>query len=174
MSHRATPTPTCAHDAARGSILARVTATSASAEPMSAQCPACSLHALVPVHLEAKLGPHRGSSSRQPVEGGMTLDTCPVCFGVWLDAGEIDALGDAEIDPAFLRTLVGQSANRMCPRGPRLHERAHVAVAAAHADRPVPALQRACGSTATSAARWPAARPARARRTRPCTWPSAA
>jgi Zn-finger nucleic acid-binding protein len=47
----------------------------------------------------------------------MTLDTCPVCFGVWLDAGEIDALGDAEIDPAFLKTLVGQSANRMCPRG---------------------------------------------------------
>lgn len=48
---------------------------------------------------------------------GMTLDTCPVCFGVWLDAGEIDQLGDAEIDPAFLKTLVGQSANRMCPRG---------------------------------------------------------
>lgn len=83
---------------------------------VSAQCPACSLHALVPVHLEAK-GPHRWRQTPKPVAGGMTLDTCPVCFGVWLDAGEIDALGDAEIDPAFLKTLVGQSANRMCPRG---------------------------------------------------------
>ena len=54
---------------------------------------------------------------RPAATGGLTLDTCPVCFGVWLDAGEIDQLGDAEIDPAFLKTLVGQSANRMCPRG---------------------------------------------------------
>lgn len=86
---------------------------------MSAQCPACSLHALVPVHLQ-QLGPHKWKQRGAPLapgSGGMTLDTCPVCFGVWLDAGEIDALGDAEIDPAFLKTLVGQSANRMCPRG---------------------------------------------------------
>ncbi len=83
---------------------------------MSAQCPACSLHALVPVHLK-QLSPHKWKQFEAPVDGGMTLDTCPVCFGVWLDAGEIDALGDAEIDPAFLKTLVGQSANRMCPRG---------------------------------------------------------
>ena len=51
------------------------------------------------------LRPASGASWRQtpqPVTDGMTLDTCPVCFGVWLDAGEIDALGDAEIDPAFL------------------------------------------------------------------------
>jgi membrane associated rhomboid family serine protease/Zn-finger nucleic acid-binding protein len=85
-------------------------------EPLSAQCPACSLHALVPVHLRP-LGPHRWTQTPQPAADGMTIDTCPVCFGVWLDAGEIDALGDAEIDPAFLKTLVGQSANRMCPRG---------------------------------------------------------
>jgi membrane associated rhomboid family serine protease/Zn-finger nucleic acid-binding protein len=83
---------------------------------MSAQCPACSLHALVPVHL-AQLATHKWKQHEQPVVGGMTIDTCPVCFGVWLDAGEIDALGDAEIDPAFLKTLVGRSANRMCPRG---------------------------------------------------------
>lgn len=83
---------------------------------MSAQCPACSLHALVPVHLR-QLSPHKWKQLEAPAPDGMTLDTCPVCFGVWLDAGEIDALGDAEIDPAFLRTLVGRSANRMCPRG---------------------------------------------------------
>lgn len=86
------------------------------AEPVSAQCPACSLHALVPVHLE-QTARHRWRQRETPTETGMTLDTCPVCFGVWLDAGEMDMLGDAEIDPAFLRTLVGQSANRMCPRG---------------------------------------------------------
>ncbi|MBK7829811.1 rhomboid family intramembrane serine protease [Nannocystis sp.] len=89
---------------------------SAESAALSAQCPACSLHALVPVHLRSDR-PHHWRQTPQPVAGGMTLDTCPVCFGVWLDAGEIDALGDAEIDPAFLKTLVGQSANRMCPRG---------------------------------------------------------
>jgi len=84
---------------------------------MSAQCPACSLHALVQVHLQ-QTGPRRWRQVERPAAtGGLTLDTCPVCFGVWLDAGEIDQLGDAEIDPAFLKTLVGQSANRMCPRG---------------------------------------------------------
>ncbi len=86
-------------------------------DPMSAQCPACSLHALVQVHLQ-QLGPRRWRQVERPAPApSMTLDTCPVCFGVWLDAGEIDQLGDAEIDPAFLKTLVGQSANRMCPRG---------------------------------------------------------
>lgn len=89
---------------------------SAESAALSAQCPACSLHALVPVHLRSDR-PHHWRQTPKPVAGGMTLDTCPVCFGVWLDAGEIDALGDAEIDPAFLKTLVGQSANRMCPRG---------------------------------------------------------
>ena len=89
---------------------------SAGPSPDSAQCPACSLHALVPVHL-LQVGPHKWRQLATPDPKGMTLDTCPVCFGVWLDAGEIDQLGDAEIDPAFLKTLVGQSANRMCPRG---------------------------------------------------------
>ncbi len=84
--------------------------------PLSAQGPACSLHALVPVHLVADRS-QRWRQAPHPVPGGMTIDACPVCFGVWLDAGEIDALGDAEIDPAFLKTLVGQSANRICPRG---------------------------------------------------------
>ncbi|PCC72616.1 Membrane associated serine protease, rhomboid family [Nannocystis exedens] len=87
--------------------------------PLSAQCPACSLHALVAVHLR------RGPSGRwrqlgareQPVSGDMTLDTCPICFGVWLDQGELDQLGDADVDPAFLKTMVGRSAGRMCPRG---------------------------------------------------------
>lgn len=88
--------------------------------PISAQCPACSLHPLVPVHLrqDAKTGRWRQlAPSDPPGPGVLTLDTCPVCFGVWLDQGEIDALGDADIDPAFLKTMVGRSAGRMCPRG---------------------------------------------------------
>lgn len=87
---------------------------------LSAQCPACSLHELVGVGLrrEAKTGRWRQlQDGEQPVPGDLTLDTCPVCFGVWLDQGEIDVLGDADVDPAFLRTLVGRSAGRMCPRG---------------------------------------------------------
>ena len=87
--------------------------------PLSAQCPACSLHALVAVHLR------RGSNGRwrqlgareRPGPGDLTLDTCPICFGVWLDQGELDQLGDADVDPAFLKTMVGRSAGRMCPRG---------------------------------------------------------
>lgn len=88
--------------------------------PLSAQCPACSLHALVPVHLrhDEKTGRWRQLGPKDELGPGvMTLDTCPVCFGVWLDQGEIDVLGDADIDPAFLKTLVGRSAGRMCPRG---------------------------------------------------------
>ncbi|MCY1055218.1 rhomboid family intramembrane serine protease [Nannocystis sp. SCPEA4] len=90
------------------------------AAPLSAQCPACSLHALVAVHLRrhAKSGRWRQLPAREsPVPGDLTLDTCPVCFGVWLDHGELDQLGDADVDPAFLKTMVGRSAGRMCPRG---------------------------------------------------------
>jgi membrane associated rhomboid family serine protease len=88
--------------------------------PLSAQCPACSLHALVAVHLRHDEKTKRWRQlgrGEQPGPGVLTLDTCPVCFGVWLDQGEIDALGDADIDPAFLKTMVGRSAGRMCPRG---------------------------------------------------------
>ncbi|MDC0670986.1 rhomboid family intramembrane serine protease [Nannocystis radixulma] len=90
------------------------------AAPLSAQCPACSLHALVAVHLRrhGKSGRWRQLPAREsPVPGDLTLDTCPVCFGVWLDHGELDQLGDADVDPAFLKTMVGRSAGRMCPRG---------------------------------------------------------
>lgn len=90
------------------------------AATLSAQCPACSLHPLVAVGLrqDAKTRRWRQLKARDtPVSGDLSLDTCPVCFGVWLDQGEIDVLGDADIDPAFLKTMVGRSAGRMCPRG---------------------------------------------------------
>ncbi|MEZ4384508.1 MAG: rhomboid family intramembrane serine protease [Nannocystaceae bacterium] len=87
--------------------------------PLDAQCPACSLHELVPIHLEQDAdGRWRQLDPSRPAgDAALTIDTCPVCFGVWLDQDEIDVLGDVDIDPAFLKTLVGQSANRMCPRG---------------------------------------------------------
>ncbi|MFY0535087.1 zf-TFIIB domain-containing protein [Nannocystis pusilla] len=87
--------------------------------PLSAQCPACSLHALVAVHLRRAAGGRwrQLGAREQPVPGDLALDTCPICFGVWLDQGELDQLGDADVDPAFLKTMVGRSAGRMCPRG---------------------------------------------------------
>ncbi|HEY8375010.1 MAG TPA: rhomboid family intramembrane serine protease, partial [Nannocystis sp.] len=88
--------------------------------PLSAQCPACSLHALVPVHLRQDGKAQRWRQLRPdepPGPDDLTLDTCPICYGIWLDQGELDALGDAEVDPAFLKTMVGRSAGRMCPRG---------------------------------------------------------
>jgi len=88
---------------------------------LSAQCPACSLHELVPIFLARDARDARGRwrqlDPRASGPAELTIDACPVCFGVWFDQGEIDALGDVDIDPAFLRTLVGVSANRMCPRG---------------------------------------------------------
>ncbi len=88
-------------------------------DPLDAQCPACSLHELVPIHLkEVSEGQWRQLSPSRPAsEASLTIDACPVCFGVWFDQDEIDVLGDVDIDPAFLKTLVGRSANRMCPRG---------------------------------------------------------
>ncbi len=86
---------------------------------LSAQCPACSLHELVPVYL------HRDARGRWRQlkdpdalpDDALELDACPVCFGIWFDQGELDTLGDAELDPALLKTLLGRSAHRMCPRG---------------------------------------------------------
>jgi len=86
--------------------------------PLSAQCPACSLHELVPIHLRQESGRWRQLDPARPAtDASLTIDACPVCFGVWFDQDEIDELGDVDIDPVFLKTLVGRSANRMCPRG---------------------------------------------------------
>jgi membrane associated rhomboid family serine protease/Zn-finger nucleic acid-binding protein len=98
--------------------LARETANS---EDVSAQCPACHLHALVPVRLAPEdedalrwrqLDPEEASPA-----GTLLIDTCPVCFGAWFDKGELDLIGDVEVDPAVLRTILGDAARRLCPRG---------------------------------------------------------
>jgi len=77
------------------------------------------LHEVVPLQLyrDSKRGWQAVNPRRRPTGEVLQIDTCPVCFGVWFDQGELDVLGDAEVDPALLRTLVGQSADRLCPRG---------------------------------------------------------
>jgi hypothetical protein len=158
MSHRATPTPTCAHDAARGSILARVTATSASAEPMSAQCPACSLHALVPVHLK-----QLGRTVAAVRAAGRRRDDARhlpgVLRGVARRRGDRRARrrGDR---PCFPKNAGRQSANRMCPRGHGFMNE-HMLPGCCARRSTAARAAKGCGSTATSGARWPAARPAR-------------
>ncbi len=103
------------------------------AEPVSAQCPACHLHALVAVRLvrdddgrwrqldEDEEEEHDARAAGDDAAIGekrsMLLDTCPVCFGAWFDAGELDLIGDVEVDPELLRTALGDAAARRCPRG---------------------------------------------------------
>lgn len=87
--------------------------------PVDAQCPACGLHALVPVTLV------RGASGRwaqvdEPTAAAaeqVVLDTCPVCFGAWFDRGELDVLGDGAPDSVQLAGVTARVSRRVCPRG---------------------------------------------------------
>ena len=87
------------------------------AAPVSAQCPACRLHALVPVHLQQREGGRWRQLDAPPAEreACVVIDTCPVCFGAWFDRGEFDLLGNTDE-----RLMTGQGAKpgrRVCPRG---------------------------------------------------------
>ena len=46
------------------------------------QCPLC---------IDSVLEPH--------LHGGVEIDVCPICKGVWLDRGELQKLADADDDP---------------------------------------------------------------------------
>ncbi|MBK6919126.1 MAG: rhomboid family intramembrane serine protease [Deltaproteobacteria bacterium] len=69
---------------------------------ISAQCPACGLHALVVVRLRRGGDGNWVQTDRRrlfgrDVEGDtaqleVQIDTCPVCFGAWFDPGELDVL----------------------------------------------------------------------------------
>jgi membrane associated rhomboid family serine protease/Zn-finger nucleic acid-binding protein len=96
---------------------------------VSAQCPACGLHELIPVVLE------RGQEDgrwRQIEPGEATggqivrIDGCPVCSGAWFDMGELDDLADEDDaeeespEQSVYRGVVGSApiqGNRPCPRG---------------------------------------------------------
>lgn len=86
------------------------------AVPVSAQCPACHLHALVPVALKQRDDGRWRQLDELPDDrsGCVVIDTCPVCFGAWFDHGEFDLLGDG----AAGRVVGdGTPAKRLCPRG---------------------------------------------------------
>ncbi len=75
---------------------------------VSAQCPSCRLHELVPVHLKRgtdgvwvqtdKIGLFRQAAAPTDTSGvQVQIDACPVCYGAWFDDGELDTLaGDLE------------------------------------------------------------------------------
>jgi len=94
---------------------------------VSAQCPSCRLHELVPVHLRRgdddiwvqtdKIGIFRRRA--ETTTGGLEvqIDACPVCFGAWFDDGELDTLaGDLE---SVERVLApdSQPSTRLCVHG---------------------------------------------------------
>lgn len=88
-------------------------------EPVSAQCPACGLHPIVPVDLyqrdDGSWRQHVGKGS--PPADAVTIDTCPVCFGAWFDRGELDSLGDGAIDALLREPEATRASDRPCPRG---------------------------------------------------------
>ncbi len=101
-------------------------ATLAHRHEISAQCPTCGLSALVPVHLQRdaqanwvqvdKPGWFRRKAP-DVSKADVQIDACPVCFGAWFDAGELDVLtGDLEgvediLDPD------AKPSQRPCPHG---------------------------------------------------------
>ncbi len=97
---------------------------------MSAQCPACGLHELVPVYLA------RGTDGRwRTMERGKTptstaddpanasadvvqIDACPMCNGAWFDQGELDLLdGQDAVNVETFLSEVRRTSLRVCPRG---------------------------------------------------------
>lgn len=91
---------------------------------VSAQCPDCHLHELIPLALErTKRGrwrPLRKPSLQGPL---VHLDACPVCYGAWFDRGELAAVGEKPpssrptSDPEALFQTTGVHSDRCCPRG---------------------------------------------------------
>ncbi|MCA9635933.1 MAG: rhomboid family intramembrane serine protease, partial [Myxococcales bacterium] len=98
---------------------AESTAAPAADEPLSAQCPSCGLHEIVPVHLHQRADGswHQHVGRGAPPSGSVTIDTCPVCFGAWFDRGELDTLGDGEIDRTLVERGQARASERPCPRG---------------------------------------------------------
>lgn len=93
---------------------------------VDAQCPACGLHELVSVRLcnqrdgtWIQLDQHGlFSRSAKPDEGALEihLDTCPVCFGAWFDAGELNSLA-GELGTIEANLEKPRPSTRVCPHG---------------------------------------------------------
>lgn len=101
---------------------------------VSAQCPACRLHELVPVVLArgpggawqqrddtgnflASLLRRRKADAPGTPEITVQIDVCPVCMGAWFDRGELEVLsGDLGDVEHVLAPELGR-AQRPCPLG---------------------------------------------------------
>ncbi len=102
---------------------------------LSAQCPACALHELVPIQLVRREGGaweqvddtgnivSRALSrlGRQAPPGtvvdSVQIDVCPVCMGAWFDHGELEVLSAKldDVEQAIAQERGG--AHRPCPLG---------------------------------------------------------
>lgn len=90
---------------------------------VNAQCPACRLHALVPMVLRP-LPDGRWETVEGDDPGIVQIDACPVCNGAWFDAGELDLLAGESTNLESLLAREAKPSKRRCPRGcGTLHER---------------------------------------------------
>jgi hypothetical protein len=61
--------------------------------------------------------PKDGYDLASNVHHGVTVETCPHCGGVWLDAGELEALAGHEDRPGLLGRVVGDVITTFRRRG---------------------------------------------------------
>jgi membrane associated rhomboid family serine protease/Zn-finger nucleic acid-binding protein len=94
---------------------------------VSAQCPSCRLHELVPVHLRRsadgvwvqtdKIGLFGKAAPTDTSGVQVQIDACPVCYGAWFDAGELDTLAG---DLGTVESVVApesRESKRVCVHG---------------------------------------------------------
>ncbi len=94
-------------------------------DSVNAQCPACRLHALVPMVLrpleDGRWELLEGSDSELAVGAPgvevVQIDACPVCNGAWFDAGELDLLAGESANIEGLLAPESELSERRCPRG---------------------------------------------------------
>jgi membrane associated rhomboid family serine protease/Zn-finger nucleic acid-binding protein len=94
--------------------------------PISAQCPSCGLHELVPVQLGRRSDGNWTQLSRpsllnrvRPVTTTLRvqIDVCPVCMGAWFDHGELDTLSGTLEDVRAVLAPEERPSTRPCPHG---------------------------------------------------------
>lgn len=101
---------------------------------LSAQCPACQLHELVPVSLGLQPNGYWEQLDAQPnlvsrlvrgmrptseatVRRTVQIDACPVCMGAWFDRGELDVLSGDLGDVEQVLAEEEKPSTRPCPLG---------------------------------------------------------
>jgi membrane associated rhomboid family serine protease/Zn-finger nucleic acid-binding protein len=94
--------------------------------PISAQCPSCGLHELVPVPLGRRADGNWTQLDRPSVfrrvrpvttTQRVQIDVCPVCMGAWFDHGELDTLSGELEDVSAVLAPEARPSTRPCPHG---------------------------------------------------------